>query len=206
MVAGDVIYLVYTPKAPAEGVHFGVMNTVTYPKPEPVPVSASFQSLSTGVQGEKGLTYYMSPDGVELVPFANFVADGGQSGNGAWINEDGTIMDVTFVIGDPNQNPDFMVGKVHDKGSVVMEYKAPVDGPLHLWAWAVGYGSEFTLTIATGTLDNVVATVDVPNGAAVANEYDFELAAGDAVYMIYTPKAPAEGVHFGVMNTVTYNA
>ena len=60
------------------------------------------------------------------------------------------------------------------------------------------------LTIATGTLDNVVATVDVPAGAPVANEYPLELAAGDVIYLIYTPKTPAEGVHFGVMNTITF--
>ena len=98
-----------------------------------------------------------------------------------------------------------MVGKIHDKGSLVMEYKAQHAGSMTLWAWVVGYASEFTLTIASGTLDNVIATVDVPNGAAVANEYAFEnLAVGDAIYLIYTPKTPAEGVHFGVMNTVTH--
>lgn len=209
---GDRIYLRYMPINRKEGAHFGTMNSVFYGVKEKAAEdtwdenakSISFQKMSTGVQGERGLTYYMSPDGVTLVPFENFEADGGQTGNGAWINEDGTIMDITFVKGDPNQNQDFMVGKVHDKGSLVMEYKAQKDCSISLWSWTAGYASEFTVTVAAGSLDNVVGTYDVGNGGVSTGEFAFNLKEGDVIYLIYTPKTPAQGVHFGVMNTITF--
>ena len=212
---GDLVYLTYSPVNGAVGSHFGTMNNVSYgfskkaeetedENQETDSKSVSYQKLSTGVQGEKGLTYYMSPDGKTLVPFTNFVEDGGNTSNGAWINDDGTVMDITFVKGDPNQNPDFMVGKVHDKGSLVMEYKAQKDCSIHLWTWTAGYASDFTVTVATGSLDNIVGSYNVSSGGVSTGEYNFNLKEGDVIYLIYTPKTPAEGVHFGVMNTITF--
>lgn len=180
-------------------------NAMEVSCPAGVGETVTFLSLSTPTQGEKGLTYYYTLDGVNLIPFTIWEENAGNAGKGWWTNEDGMNLDIYRSVDDANNDSNFLLAFTANVGSIVIGYEAQKDALIQLNTWTSAYSSDYTVTVAKGELSNVQGVYYVMDQSVGARVFWLKMRAGEEIYIKYTPKEPTGDEHFGFINSLTYS-
>ena len=213
---GEELFFIYQPVNAVDGNWFGYINQVTYTaveaepdvpqEPEVPEVNVGdvfkFTALAGENNGDNGLTMYYTSDGATITPFELYDA-----GQGRWYEV--TNDAVSFF--DPAENPtdNYGLGQASSSNYVVLGYKAPATGAIDLFSWTADQAGNggFKVSIAQGTLDNVIQTYDaVTQGSPVYNTYSLNVTKGEELFFIYQPVNAVDGNWFGYINQVTYTA
>ena len=173
--------------------------------PAGVGENVTFLSLSTPTQGENGLTYYYTLDGVNLIPFTIWEKNAGNAGKGWWTNEEGMNLDIYRSVDDANNDSNFLVAFTANVGSIVIGYEAQKNAALQLNTWTSAYGSDYTVTVTKGELSNVQGVYYVMARSVGARVFNLKMKAGEVIYIKYTPMKPTGDEHFGFINSLTYS-
>ena len=161
--------------------------------------------LATDVNGENGLTfYYTLDDGATITAFDNYDPAGGRVQNGQWKLEGKSV-----AIAPKHVPADaFAVGDTGLDGYIIVGYKAPAAGEIKLDYWTVSYaGGGNEVCVALGDHTNIVpgSVGTMPKATDQATcSLILEVEAGQEIFLIYKPLAPAAGDHFGYTATVQY--
>ena len=209
---GQTIYVSYKTKngpATADTCYLGYQTYYTYTalgavEPETPSVTVGetikFVSLAGQENGANGLTYGYTADGTTVTPYELYDASQGRwyaVPNGALI-----FFDPCEVVAD-----NYGLGQTSASNNVVMTYEVPATGTIDLFTWLVTqYGTGHSLTVAKGSLDNVVGTYSTTQGVVNYQTYNLNVTKGEKLYLVFKATTPANGEWFGYQLSVTYTA
>ena len=183
---------------------YTALGAVT-PEPEEPAVTVGetikFVALAGEENGANGLTYGYTADGTSMTAYELYDAS-----QGRWYEVTGsasvTFFDPCEVVAD-----NYGLGQTSSANNVVMAYEVPATGTIDLFTWLVTqYGTGHSLTVAQGSMDNVVGTYVTTQGAVNYQTYSLNVTKGEKLYFIFQAATPADNEWFGYQLSVTYTA
>ena len=157
--------------------------------------------LATNVNGENGVTYYYTNDGVNLTPF-----DEWHGGDGKWIHGDAGVLFYPALA--PTDN--YTAAGTSAEEYVAMSYEIPETGAVELFSWTVLQGDPgkhgYRVKIAMGTPNNMLHQYDVEGGSQtlVYKTYGLKVTKGEKLYLIFEPLVKKDNEWFGFKASLTY--
>ena len=193
---------------------YTAVGATTEPEPEPEPTpepepevpsvtvgeTIKFVTLAGEENGANGLTYGYTADGMNVTPYSLYDAS-----QGRWYEVTGgavTFFDPCEVVAD-----NYGLGQTSASNYVVMTYEVPATGTIDLFTWLVTQaGTGHSLTVAQGSLDNVVGTYSTTQGVVNYQTFNLNVTKGEKLYLIFKPTVAANNEWFGYQLSVTYTA
>lgn len=224
--AGQELFVIYEPEVWKDGEWCGYQTCVKYmamgddeyinpdaptevleAAPMDIEVKAGdsfyFTEMSTTQNGENGLTYYHTSDGVELVPF-NTRSD---EEDKWWYAGQGCLvyprMDLAANYG---------VAGSSATDYVAMGFMVPASGTIDLNSWTAIQGPSgdhgYVVKIALNEASNVIAQYDcIGDTQTIAEKsFEFDVQLGDEIILIYEPTVWKDGEWYGYETKLTYTA
>ena len=140
--------------------------------------------LATKNNGENGVTYYYTEDGVNLTPF-----DQWNDADGKWVHGDKGVLFYPALV--PQDN--YTAAGTSSTEYVAVSYEIPETGAVELFSWTALQGGEgehgYRVKIAQGSPENVLYTYDVVGASQtiVHNTYGMKVTKGEKMYLVFEP-------------------